>query len=112
MEPLAQKHCVPNQPGTQPFTPDQALALKEKIHGDWNLTMNATRLERVFRFRNFKDAMALAVRVGDIADAENHHPDLFVSWGRLRVEITSHDVHGLSENDFILAAKVDALVAE
>lgn len=112
MEQLSQKHCAPNPPGTLPLTPDQALAMKASLHGSWDLTLDSTCLERVFRFKNFKNAMAFAVRVGDIAEAENHHPDLHVSWGRLRVDITSHDVHGLSENDFILAARIDALAAE
>lgn len=112
MEQLAKKHCVPARPGTAPFTEAQALAMKNLIHGDWTLTQENTRLERVFRFRNFRDAMKLAVAVGEAADAENHHPDLHVSWGRLRVEITTHDIRGLAESDFILAAKVDALYGE
>jgi 4a-hydroxytetrahydrobiopterin dehydratase len=104
---LHQKTCIPCQGGVAPFTEDQAQAMKEKIHPDWALVDEGTRLERDFRFKNFKDAMALAVIVGDIAEEQYHHPDLKVSWGLLNVSITTHKIHGLVESDFIFAAKVD-----
>jgi 4a-hydroxytetrahydrobiopterin dehydratase len=109
MELLTKKHCIPCEKGAQPFTAGEAGALLDRIHGDWALTHDATRIERVFRFKNFKEAMNFAVRVGDLAEEENHHPDLHVSWGRLRVEITTHKIKGLVESDFVLAAKIDEL---
>lgn len=104
---LYQKPCIPCQGDATPFTETQAIAMKQQIHQAWILTGNATCLERQFRFKNFRDAMDLAVEIGDIAEAENHHPDLHVGWGRLTVSITTHKIHGLVESDFIFAAKVD-----
>ncbi|MFA6009223.1 MAG: 4a-hydroxytetrahydrobiopterin dehydratase [Desulfobacteraceae bacterium] len=109
MEILTKKRCIPCEAGAIPFTEEQSLDMKKNIHSDWNLTHDNTRIERVFRFKNFKNAMNLAVLVGDLAEQENHHPDLHVSWGKLIVEITTHKIKGLVESDFVLAAKVDAV---
>ena len=70
----------------------------------------ASRIEREFRFPDFKGALAFANRVGAIAEAENHHPDLLVSWGKVGVVLTTHSAKGLTENDFALARLIDALV--
>ncbi|MBU1171905.1 MAG: 4a-hydroxytetrahydrobiopterin dehydratase [Proteobacteria bacterium] len=104
---LFQKTCIPCQGGVKPFSPEQAQAMKKQVHPDWDLKDDSTHLTRNFRFKNFKDAMALAIKIGDIAEAENHHPDLHISWGRLGIEITTHKIKGLVESDFIFAAKVD-----
>jgi 4a-hydroxytetrahydrobiopterin dehydratase len=109
MELLTKKHCIPCEAGAIPFTEEQSVVMKKNIHSDWNLTHDNTRLERVFRFKNFKGAINLAVLVGDLAEQENHHPDLHVSWGKLIVEITTHKIKGLVESDFVLASKVDAV---
>lgn len=104
---LSQKSCVPSSRDAAPFSPPQALIMKVHLHPAWDLIFDGTRLLRRFRFKNFKDALALAVIIGELAESENHHPDLHIGWGRLEVEITTHAVHGLVENDFIFAAKVD-----
>lgn len=109
MELLTKKRCIPCEAGAIPYTEEQSLDMKKNIHSDWNLTYENTRLERVFRFKNFKNAMNLAVLVGALAEQENHHPDLHISWGKLIVEITTHKIKGLVESDFVLAAKVDAV---
>lgn len=109
MELLTKKRCIPCEAGATPFTEEQSLVMKQHIHSDWTLTHANTRLERVFRFKNFKGAINLAVLVGDLAEQENHHPDLHVSWGKLIVEVTTHKIKGLVESDFVLAAKVDAV---
>ncbi|MDA8402900.1 MAG: 4a-hydroxytetrahydrobiopterin dehydratase [Desulfobacteraceae bacterium] len=106
---LADKHCSPAQPGTTPLSPKEAEDMKNHIHPDWVLTAGATMLKRVFRFKNFKAAMDHGVIVGNIAEQENHHPDLLIAWGRLDVLITTHKIKGLTESDFIFAAKVDAV---
>ena len=69
------------------------------------------RLEREFTFPDFRAAMAFAVLVGDLAETQGHHPDLHVAWGRVRVETWTHKIRGLHRNDFVLAAKIDALGA-
>lgn len=103
----AEQTKKPIQKDATPLTPAEVLVMKVQLHPDWDLIDNGTRLIRRFRFRNFKDAMALAVIIGDLAEAENHHPDLFIAWGRLDVAITTHSVHGLMENDVVFAARVD-----
>lgn len=104
---LFEKVCIPCQGGEKPFTKDLAQDLKSQIHPDWELIDDATQLKRRFRFKNFKDAMTLAVKVGDIAEEQYHHPDMEMGWGRLVVIITTHKIKGLVESDFIFAAKVD-----
>ena len=70
---------------------------------------DAHLLIKEFQFKNFKEALAFANKVGEIAEAEQHHPDLSVGWGRVSVELTTHAIDGLSENDFIVAAKIDEI---
>jgi 4a-hydroxytetrahydrobiopterin dehydratase len=76
---------------------------------EWTLLDNASRLKRTFKVNNFVDAMKLAQRVGELCEAEGHHPDLTIAWGYCRVEFQTHKISGLHENDFILAAKVNHL---
>jgi 4a-hydroxytetrahydrobiopterin dehydratase len=79
------------------------------VIGEWVLVDDAHLLAREFHFKDFKEAMAFTNKVADIAEAEGHHPDLSISWGSVGVELTTHAIGGLSENDFILAAKIDEL---
>ena len=72
--------------------------------------MEGHHLEREIKLKNFRQAMALANRIAEIAESQGHHPDLLVSWGRLKVTFFTHAIDGLHENDFIMAARVDALV--
>jgi 4a-hydroxytetrahydrobiopterin dehydratase len=102
---LVQKHCVPCEAGTPPLTKEEAEALLEQVPG-WQLEEN--KLTRRFKFRDFKEAMAFVNRVADLAEEEGHHPDIYISWNRVRLDLTTHAIKGLSENDFILAAKIVA----
>ena len=103
---LADKSCVPCEGGVQPLTPDQAHELGRKTP---NWEVEEKRIHRTFTFGNFVEAMAFANRIADVAEEENHHPDLHISWGKVVVELSTHKIGGLSENDFILAAKIDKL---
>ncbi len=105
---LAQKNCTPSKKGDSPLTKELTNDLLRQIDSDWSLTPDYAKLKRTFKFRNFSGAMKLAVIVGDIAENENHHPDLHISWGALTVTITTHDIKGLAESDFILCAKIDS----
>jgi len=71
--------------------------------------INANRIERTFEFPDFRSALDFVSRVGDLAERDQHHPDIHVSYGKVRVELWTHKIHGLSVNDFILAAKIDKL---
>lgn len=75
----------------------------------WTLSHDGTGIARTFTFEDFAEALAFTNKVGAIAEDEGHHPDLHVSWGKVIVELTTHAIHGLSQNDFIVAAKIDAL---
>lgn len=103
---LADKQCVPCRGGVPPLARDRIDALLGELGGGWSLN-EAGHLEKAFSFGNFKDALGFANRIGEIAEAESHHPDLYVRWGQCRVEIWTHKISGLTESDFYLAAKIE-----
>jgi 4a-hydroxytetrahydrobiopterin dehydratase len=90
---------------------ERAEQMLGELDERWRLNAEG-HLERSFEFRNFKDALAFANRVGDIAEAEGHHPDLYVAWGRCIVEVWTHKIGGLTESDFYFAAKADRAFTE
>lgn len=103
---LADQTCVPCKGGVPPMERREAEALLRELDDGWALNAEG-HLERTYGFSNFVDAMAFANRVGDIAEEQNHHPDLHVSWGKCTVEIWTHKIKGLTESDFYFAAKAD-----
>ena len=105
---LTAKTCVPCQGGIPPLLRDEAEKFLNETP-DWTLSDNADRIERKFSFSDFAQAMAFAVKIGELAESEGHHPDLGVGWGYCTVLLYTHKIKGLHENDFIMAAKVDAL---
>lgn len=112
MSELAAKTCVPCEGGARPMSAAEAGKLLGSLHADWSLNDDATEIRRDFRFKGFYRTMAFVNAVAWIANNENHHPDLEVGWGHCLVRFSTHAIHGLSENDFICAAKVDALLGE
>lgn len=107
---LADNRCVPCRGGVPPLPDDKAQELLRQLDAGWTLNANG-HLERVYRFKNFNDAMGLANAVAAIADKEDHHPDLSIAWGQCGVEIWTHKISGLTESDFFFAAKVDRAAA-
>lgn len=105
---LAQKKCIPCQGGVPPLTRDKAREYLAQTPG-WSLDAEAVRLSRTFKFKNFSQALAFVNSVGAAAEAEGHHPDITFGWGYVTVTFFTHKIKGLHENDFIMAAKVDAL---
>jgi len=105
---LTQKTCVPCQGGTPPLTADEAAGYLAQVPG-WALSENTDRISRKFEFPDFKAAMAFVQGVGDVAEAEGHHPDITFGWGHASVVFYTHKIKGLHENDFIMAAKVNDL---
>ena len=103
---LADNACVPCRGGVPPLPRERAEELLSELGGDWRLNADG-HLECAYKFRNFAAAMALANRVAEIAEAENHHPDLTVRWGECVVEVWTHKINGLTESDFFFAAKVE-----
>ena len=107
MTDLASKTCVPCT-GDTPTLEDQRI---EELRGEvpeWKVVENH-HLSRTFRFNNFREALDFVNRVGEVAEEEGHHPDIGLGWGRVELTVLTHAVGGLTENDFILAAKIDRL---
>jgi 4a-hydroxytetrahydrobiopterin dehydratase len=105
---LAAKQCVPCQGGVPALQGEELERLQAQLGGDWRV-VDGHHLEREYRFDDFQSALDVTVRIGEIAEREGHHPDLGLGWGYVRVSIFTHKVDGLTESDFILAAKIEAL---
>ena len=108
MSKLAKKKCVPCEGGVPPLSRTEAEKLLKEVSG-WMLIDEAKMLAKSFRFKNFAEAMKFVNEVGRIAEEEGHHPDITISYNAVGLELTTHAVGGLSENDFILASKVDQI---
>lgn len=108
---LANEQCVPCQGQTPPMAINEAVKILSNLHEGWSIN-SVGHLERVVLVKNFLEALEVAVKLGAVAEEVGHHPDLLVSYGKLRVEIWTHKIGGLHHNDFVLAAKFDvALLA-
>jgi 4a-hydroxytetrahydrobiopterin dehydratase len=107
---LAARECVPCKGGVPPLRGDALRALQQELGGDWKV-VDGHHLEKEFRFKDFREALGFTNRVGELAEAQQHHPDLFLAWGRVRVTIWTHKIDGLTESDFVFAAKTDRLQA-
>ena len=109
-ETLVEKVCTPCRGGVPPLTREEAERYLGLV-GDWELLDDARLIRRTYRFKNFREALAFAQGVGELAEAEGHHPDVCFGWGYVAVSLRTKKIKGLHENDFILAAKIDRLVA-
>jgi 4a-hydroxytetrahydrobiopterin dehydratase len=107
MSDLASKTCQPVKSGTPPLAGVQLNSLAKEVP-DWKV-VNGHHIERAFKFPDFKSALAFVNKVGDVAEEQEHHPDITLGWGKASITTWTHSVDGLSENDFILAAKIDKL---
>jgi len=105
---IAEKQCVPCRGGIPPLTLEEAGRMMEKVDG-WALIDDGAKLSRTYRFGDFVEAQAFANRVGKLSETENHHPVISYSWGWCTVVFYTHKIGGLHENDFIMAAKVNAM---
>ena len=109
MTELAARKCKPCEGGIAPLTRDAAQELLKQISAAWTLAENARAIRREFRFRDFYRTMSFVNALAHLANLEDHHPDLEVGYNYCRVRYTTHAVKGLSENDFVCAAKIDRL---
>ncbi len=105
MPELAKKKCTPCQGDEPPLTAEQIEPLVSQVKG-WNVIENH-HIKKGFDFPDFKSALDFVNRIGQIAESENHHPDILLKYGKVEVTSWTHKINGLSENDFILAAKID-----
>ncbi len=103
---LAKKKCIPCKGGVPPLKGDSLITLHKQLGRGWKV-VEEHHLEKEYTFKNFSDALAFTNIIGSIAEKEGHHPDILLSYGRVKVELWTHKIHGLTESDFILAAKID-----
>jgi 4a-hydroxytetrahydrobiopterin dehydratase len=109
-ETLVEKTCTPCRGGIPPLTRDEAQHFQVQAP-NWELGDNAHRIERTFRFRNFREALTFVQEIGELAEAEHHHPNISFGWGNAMVSLQTKKIKGLHENDFIMATKIDRIFA-
>ena len=107
---LASRECVPCKGGTPPLSEEKIQPLLGELNG-WTVQQEY-HLTKSFDFPDFVKALACVNRIGEIAEQQGHHPDLYLAWGKVKMEVWTHKIHGLTESDFIFAAKVDAALEE
>lgn len=105
---LSKKKCIPCKGGISPLKGESISELQSYIDKNWKV-VNEHHLEREFVFKNFHEALTFTNKIGEIAEQEDHHPDIFLSYGKVKVLLWTHKIDGLSESDFILAAKYDTI---
>ena len=106
MSVLAQKTCIPCKGGVPPLKGEELDALQEKLGNDWQI-INEHHLEKEYIFTDFRHALDFTVKVGEVAENQDHHPDIYLAWGKVKLTIWTHKIDGLTESDFIFAAKAD-----
>ena len=112
MSDLLNKKCVPCEGGVLPFDISEIHKYQKKVDG-WNIIKNEKKnffLNKKFNFENFSESQEFVNKVGLISEEEGHHPDILFGWGYAEIKITTHAIEGLSENDFILAEKIDQII--
>jgi 4a-hydroxytetrahydrobiopterin dehydratase len=105
---LAERRCVPCREGAAALGEEALAELLLELGGDWRV-VEGHHLEKEYRFPDFREALAFTNRVGELAEEQDHHPEILLTWGRVALRIWTHAVGGLSENDFVLAARADLL---
>jgi len=105
---LADRECVPCKGDAAPLAGPALVHLLGRLGGGWQV-VDGHHLEKIYKFRNFREALDFTNKIGEIAESQGHHPDIHLAWGRVKVEVWTHRIGGLSENDFIYAAKVEQI---
>jgi 4a-hydroxytetrahydrobiopterin dehydratase len=105
---LSQKSCQPCQKGGTLLSAQQIVEYLPQLAQGWDVVENH-HLQKTLQFKNFAEALAFTNLIGELAEQQGHHPDIYLSWGKVTVDLYTHKINGLHENDFILAAKIDRL---
>ncbi len=106
MSELAQETCISCRGGVPPLKGEELDALQEKLGNGWQI-INEHHLEKEYIFADFRQALDFTVKVGEVAENQGHHPDIYLAWGKVKLTILTHKIDGLTKSDFILAAKAD-----
>ena len=106
MNDLADGVCIPCRGGVPPLKGNELDAFLEKLGNKWKI-IDEHHLEKEYLFENFRKALDFTIKVGELAENQNHHPDIFLAWGKVKLTIWTHKIDGLTESDFIFAAKAD-----
>ena len=106
---LAAQECIPCKGGVPPLTGEKLQSLHKAVNNDWQL-VGEHHLEKEYKFADFREALDFTNLVGDLAERQNHHPDIYLAWGKVKVSIWTHKINGLTESDFFFAAKTDILL--
>lgn len=107
---LASMECVPCKGGVPPLEGEELEGLLASLGGEWRV-VDGHHLEREYRFKDFSQALDYTNRVGELAEQQRHHPDIYLAWGKVRLTIWTHKIDGLTESDFVFAAKADRALA-
>ena len=105
---LAEKECIPCKGGVSPLKGDSLNKLAVELGNGWKV-VNEHHLDKEFKFKDFKETLDFTNRVGQLAEEQNHHPDIYLAWGKVRITIWTHKIDGLTESDFVMAAKIQKL---
>jgi 4a-hydroxytetrahydrobiopterin dehydratase len=108
MSDLATKDCIPCKGEVPPLKEPELSELLDRLGGGWRV-VDEHHLEKEYRFRDFRTALAFTNRVGELAEGQGHHPDIYLAWGKVRLTIWTHKINGLTESDFVFAAKADTV---
>jgi 4a-hydroxytetrahydrobiopterin dehydratase len=110
MSALAEKQCVPCRGVVLPLKGEVVASLAGELDSGWQVIAEH-QLQKEYLFTNFREALAFTNKVGELAEAQGHHPDIYLAWGKVKLTIWTHKINGLTESDFVLAAKADKLLA-
>lgn len=111
MSELAENECIPCRGGVPPLKGEPLRELHQQLEGGWTV-VGEHHLEKEYRFKNFREALAFTNRVGELAEQQGHHPDLHLAWGKVKVQIWTHKIDGLTWSDFVFAAKTERIATE
>lgn len=109
MSELVHKECTPCKGGVPPLKGKELSDLLAKLRSGWKV-IEGHHLEKTYRFKDFREALGFTNRVGELAEKVNHHPDILLTWGKVKITIWTHKIDGLTESDFIFAAKADSVL--
>lgn len=109
MNTLAGKQCTPCKGGVPPLRGKELARLADELGGGWQVVAEH-QLEKEYQFKDFREALDFTNKVGELAEAQGHHPDICLAWSKVKLTVWTHKINGLTESDFVLAAKVDLLM--